>query len=179
MPQIECEIRSFIDKQKYEELIEKFKKEAEFLGERDETTYYLDVPQDLRIQRNDAYAKIWLKKGKLHDDAREEIEVRFSKEDFGKMEEMLSEIGIDPEIKWFRHRNEFLWNKIRVSVDHTKGYGYILEFERIVPAEEQEAAIADLETEMLKLGVEETPKEVFNKAFEDYKKLWPSLVEKE
>jgi predicted adenylyl cyclase CyaB len=179
MPRIECEIRSFIDKQKYEELIQRLKKEAEFLGERDEVTYYLDVPQDLRIQRNDDYAKIWLKKGKLHDEAREEIEIRFSKDDFGKMEKMLSAIGINPEIKWFRKRNEFSWKGIRVFVDHTKGYGYILEFERIVSPEKQEAAISDLRNKMAELGVEETPKEVFDKAFRDYRKLWPSLVEKE
>jgi predicted adenylyl cyclase CyaB len=176
MEQIECELRSFIDEKKYCELICKFRKEAESIADDDQVTYYFDVPQDLRIQKNNSYAKIWLKKGKLHDEAREEIEIHFSKDDFDNLEKMFSAIDINPEIKWFRKRNEFLWQGIKICVDYTKGYGYILELERMVAAEEKDSSLAILKTKLRELGVEETPKEIFNQRFEYYKKHWRSLM---
>jgi predicted adenylyl cyclase CyaB len=176
MEQIECELRSFIDEEKYFELIRKFRKEGESIADDDQVTYYFDVPQDLRIQKNNSYAKIWLKKGKLHDEAREEIEVHFSKDDFDNLEKIFSTIGINPEIKWFRKRNEFSWQGIKVCVDCTKGYGYILELERMATVKEKDSSLAALKEKLQELGVKETPKEIFDQRFEHYKKHWRSLV---
>ena len=72
---IEVEIRSFVTKEKYEELLEFFKKNTKFVKEDFQETHYFDCEQDLRIQKNNKGSKIWLKKGELHDDAREEIEI--------------------------------------------------------------------------------------------------------
>ena len=88
MNNIEVEIRSFISSEKYEELIEFFKENAEFINDDYQETYYFDAEQDLRIQRNNNYSKIWLKKGKLHDEQREEIEIKFNKEDFEMLERL-------------------------------------------------------------------------------------------
>ncbi|GEM_PF-2211807 len=71
---IEVEIRSFISKDQYQELITFFHKNGQFKGEDNQETYYFDAEQDLRIQRNHTHSKIWMKKGKLHDEHREEIE---------------------------------------------------------------------------------------------------------
>ena len=78
----EVEIRSFVSKEKYFELIDFFKKYASLINEDFQETIYLDCPQDLRIQKNSFYSKIWLKKGKMHDEQREELEIRFKKDDF-------------------------------------------------------------------------------------------------
>ncbi len=80
--QIEVEVRSFISEGKYEELINFFSKNGKHISTDNQTTYYFDTKTDLRIQKNDFFSKIWLKKGKIHDDAREEIEIKFRKEDF-------------------------------------------------------------------------------------------------
>ena len=76
MNNIEVEIRSFISKEKYNELIEFFKKNAEFINEDYQETYYFDTKEDLRIQKNNYFSKIWMKKGKMHDEQREEIEIK-------------------------------------------------------------------------------------------------------
>ena len=79
---IEVEIRSFISKEQYSSLLEFFHKGSEYLGEDEQETFYFDSPVDLRIQRNTKGAKIWLKKGKIHETQREEIEVLCKKENF-------------------------------------------------------------------------------------------------
>lgn len=60
----EVEIRSFITKEKYKELIEFFNKEAEFVNEDYQENYYFDTKEDLRIQKNNFFSKLWMKKGK-------------------------------------------------------------------------------------------------------------------
>jgi len=124
MQNIEVEIRSFISEEKYRELLDFLKKEGEFLGEENQKTYYFDTPQDLRIQKNDDYAKIWMKKGKLHDEHREEIEIKFDKSEFGNLEKLFLALGYNIEIKWFRKRFEFKWDNINVCLDFTKCRNY-------------------------------------------------------
>lgn len=62
---IEVEVRSFISKSKYNELLKFFKKGGKFVNEDYQETYYFDTKEDLRIQRNNFFSKIWLKKGRI------------------------------------------------------------------------------------------------------------------
>ena len=176
MQNIEIEIRTFITKEKYEELIEFFKKEAEFLNEDDQITYYFDCEQDLRIQKNNFFSKIWMKKGKIHDDSREEIEVKFDRKDFDKLEKLFLSLGYKIDIKWFRKRHTFTWKNIAVTADFTKGYGHILELEKMSSEEEKEETLILLKQKLKELKLEETSKEEFNKKYEDYRKNWRNLI---
>ena len=56
MENIEVEIKSFITKEEYDELVKFFRKNAEFINEDNQTTYYFDCEQDLRIQKNDFFS---------------------------------------------------------------------------------------------------------------------------
>ncbi len=105
----EVEIRAFIDKNKYNELLAFFKKNGKYLGVDHQETYYLDSESDLRIQKNNSFSKIWLKKGNMHDEAREEIEVKFAREDFPKIEKIFRLLGFAVKIKWLRLRKTFEW----------------------------------------------------------------------
>jgi len=98
---IEVEIRSFISKEKYESLLDFFRQNADLIKEDYQETYYFDSEEDLRTQKNSEGSKIWLKKGKIHDDAREEIEVRFSGDDFEKVNDIFGSLGYGVEVKWF------------------------------------------------------------------------------
>jgi predicted adenylyl cyclase CyaB len=120
-------------------------------------TYYFDTEQDLRIQRSKSYSKIWLKKGKIHDEFREEIEVKFAREDFEKIEKIFLEIGFKIKIKWLRKRNEFRWDGIKVCVDCTKGYGYIIELEKLCEEGEKERTLEFLKQKLKELKIELTP----------------------
>ena len=174
---IEVEIRSFISKEQYEQLLAYFKKEGESLGEDYQETYYFDTEEDLRIQKNNSFSKIWMKKGKLHDDHREEIEIRFDKNDFEKLERLFLNMGIGVQIKWFRTRNTFRWQGISVMVDYTKGYGYIIELEKMTTQEDKDKTLELLKEKLKTLNIPLTPKEEFQKKYEYYKTNWRDLVD--
>jgi predicted adenylyl cyclase CyaB len=172
---IEVEARSFISEEQYNQLIEYMKKNAEFQGEDSQTTHYFSGEADLRIQKGDNSAKVWLKKGKIHDKYREELEIHFDRKDFDKMNDLLKEAGHGVEIKWFRDRKKFLWKGIKVTLDHTKGYGYIIELEKLTE-DNSEKIHKELEDRMKELGVEITPKEEFEEKLSFYRKNWKNMI---
>lgn len=172
MDNIECEVRSFVDKGQYENLLARFKKEAVFLGEDDQTTYYFDAPCDLRIQKNNHFSKIWTKKGRMHDESREEIEIKFAKEDFEKLEKIMLSLGLNVSIKWFRTRNAFKLDDISLALDHTKGYGYIIELEKMASPDAKDETVRYLKNKMETLGIKITPREEFDQKYQYYKENW-------
>jgi len=176
---IEVEARSFITKKEYEKLIDFFKENAKFLKEDYQETFYFDCQEDLRIQKNNFFSKIWLKKGKIHDEAREEIEIKFAKEDFDELEKLFLSLGYNVKIKWFRTRNEFEWEGIKVCLDYTRGYGYIIEFERMTDEACKEKEYAFLKERLESLGIRISSKEEFDAKFNYYKENWKSLVEED
>ena len=173
---IEVEIRSFLNKEKFNELLEFFKQEGKYLGEDYQETYYFDCEEDLRIQKNKNYSKIWLKKGKLHDDHREEIEVKFDTNYFDTLEKLFLGLGHNIEIKWFRTRHTFDWENLSVMLDYTKGYGYILELEKMSNEEEKEKTLEFLREKLNQLNIPLTPKEEFHKKYLNYKENWKVLT---
>ncbi|HLD40105.1 MAG TPA: CYTH domain-containing protein [Candidatus Nanoarchaeia archaeon] len=176
MNNIEVEIRSFISSEKYVELLAFFHREGTFLHEDDQETYYFDSGQDLRIQRNNSYAKIWLKKGKLHDEHREEIEIKFDAQHFETLEKLFLTLGYHVNIKWFRKRHTFHWHGISVMLDYTKGYGYIIELEKMSSEQEKEAALSLLKEKLQQLQIAATSKEEFNAKYQHYKENWRKLT---
>lgn len=175
---IEVEIRAFIDKNKYEELIGYFSKNSILIEEDEQETHYFKGDKDIRIQKAKNYSKIWMKEGKIHDDAREEIEIKINRDDFPKLEKIFRELGHNVEIKWFRKRYSFEWDGINVMIDYTKGYGYIIELEKITTEDKKDEVLLLLREKLKELGIKETPKEVFKEKYEDYKKNWRELVDK-
>jgi len=173
---IEVEIRSFITSEQYNKLLDFFRENAELIKEDFQETHYFDTTQDLRIQKNNSASKIWLKKGQIHDDCREKIEIKTQKEDFKNLEKLFQALGHNTEIKWCRERKQFNWNNIKVCLDYTKGYGYILELEILTTQENQEQVLEELKQKLAQLNIQETSKEEFNKKFEHYKLNWRELT---
>ncbi|MFT4312055.1 MAG: hypothetical protein ACMXYF_02400 [Candidatus Woesearchaeota archaeon] len=173
---IEAEIRSFLSKEKYEQLLDFFTKNATLVKEDNQETFYFDGEQDLRIQKNDFFSKIWMKKGKIHDDHREEIEIKCDTNQFESLERLFISLGYSVEIKWFRKRFEFAWDDCTVCLDFTRGYGYVIELEKMCTEETKEQEFAKLKEKLLSLDVAITPKEEFAKKYQYYKENWKSLV---
>ena len=176
MNNIEAEIRSFITKEQYEKLLEYFNKNAQLKMEDYQKTFYFDAPEDLRIQRNNFFSKIWLKKGKIHDETREETEIKFDRNEFGKLQQLFTVLGYKIKIKWFRQRHEFDWDGITADIDYTKGYGYIIELEKLCSEEQKEKVLNELKSKLKELSVELTRREEFEKKFKHYEKNWQKLT---
>ena len=119
---------------------------------------------------------MWLKKGKLHDAYREEIEIHVERKDFEVLEQLFLALGFEVTTKWFRERKEFLWEGITVCLDDTKGYGYIIELEKMCTSEEQEREYNILLEKLQMLGIVLTPKEDFDRRFKEYKENWQKLI---
>ncbi len=173
---IEVELRSFVTPEEYERLFELFKREGEFLGTDEQETHYFEAPIDVRIQRNSRGAKIWMKGGAMHDEAREEIEIPVSRDDFSKLEHVFAALHFPVKVKWFRTRQTFRWQGITVTLDTTKGYGQILELEKLVEPDTRDAALAELKEKFFMLGVAITPKEAFAQTYADYCAHWQERV---
>lgn len=173
---IECELRAFITKEQYDRLVADLRREGMFGGEDNQVTYYLSGGQDLRIQRNDIYAKVWMKKGAMHDEAREEIEVRCPRDEFENLEALFLALGHAVEIKWFRKRVNFKLQDISVALDDTKGYGYVIEAEKICFPHERNETLESLKAALKGFGIEPTPKEEFDRKYAYYKEHWKELA---
>jgi predicted adenylyl cyclase CyaB len=173
---IEVETRAFISESRYKALLDLFGEEGESIGKDHQVTYYFDCEHDLRIQKNDRFSKIWMKKGRMHDEQREEIEVRTERDRFDALERIFTALGYGIDIKWFRDRHRFMWQGLKVCVDYTKGYGYIVEFERMADEGSKDEALRYIRRKMEELGIEETPKEVFREKYEFYRKNWKVLT---
>jgi predicted adenylyl cyclase CyaB len=174
----EIEIRAFVTDEQYKKLADFLTKNAEFVSDDKQETHYLSGDNDLRIQKNNRYAKIWMKKGKIHDDEREEIEIKTGKEDFEELKKLFLELGYITEIKWFRTRKEYKWEDITVCLDDTRGYGKIIELEKITEGDDKEVTLDYLKNKLAELNVPLTPKEEFNRKYAHYKQNWKTLTEK-
>lgn len=173
---IEVEVRSFVSEDKFNKLRAFFEKNAEFLGEDEQETVYFNCKGDVRLQRSNSYSKIWMKEGRMHDEAREETEVKLDREDFEKAIKVFAAMGFEVTVKWLRKRRSYVWGNIAVTLDDNKGYGLILELEKLSSDEEKEAARNHLNERMRELGVEITPRDVFEEKFDHYTKNWRDLL---
>lgn len=179
MKKIEIEARSFITKEEYKKLKKKLDKEAKFLDSiNEETVYFKGTKGDLRLRRDENQTYIIFKKGKIHNDSREEMEIKFAKQDFKKIEKLFKKLGFREEIKWFRKRRVYQWGDSKVFLDDTKGYGFIIELEKIGKVGEERKIHKRLENKLKSRGIQITPQKVFNKKFEYYKKNWRRILNK-
>lgn len=171
----EVELRSLLSKEEYEKLKSFFDKNAQLIKEDEQETHYFNCEEDLRIQKNKYYSKVWLKRGELHDESREEIELKMDKADFKKLQSLFNALNYEVSIKWFRQRREYKWRGVSVMLDYTKGYGYILELEILTEGDE-ESALSKLRGLFKELNVKLTPKKVFSEKYKYYKKNWKELL---
>lgn len=167
---IEVEKRSFINEYLYNELLKVFKDNIKTTKQ---ITYYFDCDQDFRIMFMKEKIKLWLKEGIIHDDVRKEHEVLIDKKYDKTLLDMLYLLGYKVKIKWFRIRNEFMYNDINFTLDYTKGYGYIIEGEILVDNEEEiEKAKDKIEKAFANLDIVISGKEEFKTKYEDYCLNW-------
>ncbi len=117
-----------------------------------------------------------MKEWNIHDEARKEIEIKVPKDDFEKLENLFLWLGYDIEIKWYRLRNDFKWEWIRISLDHTKWYWYIIELEIMSSIEEKDKNLDYLKKKFVELWINITSKDEFTQKYKYYKENWHELT---
>lgn len=174
---IEVEVRSLLSQEEYYRLVGEMEEKGEKLKEDKQITFYFSGEKDLRIQKNTEFAKLWFKGGEIHDDHREEIEVKFDREDFSQLQKLLLMMGYEVDIKWYRKRHKFEWNGFEVCIDHTPGYAHIIEIEKMCEEGEEEEVHEKLVEALRELGVEKTPKDRFDEKYQNYKENWGDILQ--
>lgn len=176
MSTIEIELRTFLEDHEYDRIAALLEKEGQWLRDHEEETIYLTGEQDLRLRKTEDKAFAILKKGQLHDDAREELEVEVKRDDFEQLALLFSSLGYEREIHWFRERRVFQWGKFTVFLDDTRGYGKILEIEYL--SDNDDKAIRDEMKQVMNrdFGVTISDKKEFEERFAHYKEHWKELL---
>jgi len=118
-----------------------------------------------------------MKRGKIHDEHREEIEVKFKTEEFDKMLKIFTSLGYETDIKWIRKRNSFKWEDIDVMIDHTQSYGYIIELEKMANEEDKEKVYNLLKSKLKSLDIKVTSRDEFENRFKEYKEKWKEIID--
>lgn len=91
-----------------------------------------------------------------------------------ELDALVQEAGYAYQAKWSREREEYVYKGINVCIDCNAGYGYLAEFEKIVPdAGEADAVRAELDALMAELGVEELSQDRLARMFDFYNQNWP------
>jgi predicted adenylyl cyclase CyaB len=176
MKNVEIEVRSFISPVQYKSLEKKLNRVAKFLKEIKEETVYLER-ESLRIRRDNSYSYLIFKSGKIHDNFRSEIKIRFERTDFDKLKDLFEKLGFNIDVMWFRERNVYDLKGIKVFLDKTKGYGMVVELEKFGTEQNKEKIYDDLKAKLLSLGIKEiTPKKEFDKKFKYYKNNWRKIL---
>jgi len=136
--------------------------------------YYYNSPEglDLRIRRTDTNAYLILKKGWMHDEDREELEVRVDEEAFDTLDSILTNLGYDYNTKWHRERTEYHYHDFAITLDFNAGYGWVAEIEKVVSEGEEDSAKQEISALAQEIGLQPTPPEVFDKMYHYYKKNW-------
>ena len=81
--------------------------------------------------------------------------------------------GFSYQAKWSREREEYAYKGITVCLDRNAGYGYLAEFEKVVPDENETAgARRELETLMSELGINELAQDRLERMFAHYNAHW-------
>lgn len=91
-----------------------------------------------------------------------------------ELDELILGAGFEYEAKWSREREEYAYKGVNVCIDKNAGYGYLAEFEKIVPDGGEIGAVrGELDALMAELGVEELSQDRLERMFAFYNENWP------
>ncbi|HEY0010951.1 MAG TPA: CYTH domain-containing protein [Candidatus Paceibacterota bacterium] len=133
----------------------------------------------VRTREVDGLAR-FVVKASLGDDSSEngvvrvEVDAPVEGMTLDELDTEILEAGYAYQAKWSRAREVYEVPGVTVCIDRNAGYGYLVEFEKVIddPAE-VEASRAELEEVMRLLGVEELPQDRLERMFKHYNEHWP------
>jgi adenylate cyclase class IV len=90
------------------------------------------------------------------------------------LDALVTKAGYEYQAKWSREREEYRVDEVTVTIDRNAGYGYLAEFERVVPEGTAHDQVAEeLRAFMATLGADELPQDRLERMFAYYNSHWP------
>lgn len=91
----------------------------------------------------------------------------------GELDELVLKAGFSYQAKWSREREEYSYCDTNVCFDKNAGYGYVVEFEKVIENEADVDRVRDeIDSLMDRLGVEELSQERLARMFDHYNQNW-------
>ncbi len=173
---IEVEIQTFLSPTEAKRVRTFFNKRARFMGSHRDSTTYFEKNGRVRIRIEPRRAYFVFKGGVMHDHHREEVEIPFDKKFVPLAERFLIALGFPVTVGWFRKREKWLWKGVTVTLDDSKGYGKLLELEKMASLIEKGRVYQMLRQRLTTLRLQPTPRKELNKRFRHYLKHWKMLT---
>jgi predicted adenylyl cyclase CyaB len=93
--------------------------------------------------------------------------------DLDGLDNLLLECGFTYQAKWSRERNEYTADDMHICFDKNAGYGYLVEFEKVINDRAQaDAAKQELLSFMQSVGAAELPQDRLERMFAHYNTNW-------
>lgn len=174
----ELELRSFVGEDEYARVAALLPMLGVPEGPVRQVTYYLDHPIDTRVQLMARGGRVWQKLGRIHDEVRKEYEALVDRHAASALLSILGNLGHGIRIVWYRERRWVRSGELTVTLDHTVGYGRIVEVEALFSRDaDRPHAMRAVEEMLARLAVSPTPRSVFDSAFERYSREWRALTQ--
>jgi predicted adenylyl cyclase CyaB len=157
------------------------KNTEEFIPEnrRDEFRHMLSHGQKMSLRTRNADGRVILVvKASVGDDTSSNGVKRIEfeetvKKSLDELDKILLQSGCTYQAKWSREREEYESGGIHVCIDKNAGYGYLAEFEKVIPEEHLlDQARRQLEETMKTLGVAELQQDRLERMFAHYNAHW-------
>jgi adenylate cyclase class IV len=105
---------------------------------------------------------------------RAELDVPMKNMTLSELDDQIRAVGYEYQAKWSRDRESYEIPGATVCLDRNAGYGYLVEFEKVVDDPDQiEAAKVELVMLMDRLGAEELKQDRLERMFAHYNTHWP------
>lgn len=89
------------------------------------------------------------------------------------LDQVLLDAGLTYQAKWSREREEYELGDVSVCLDKNAGYGYLVEFEKVIHNDSEVAAVKqELFDLMAVLDAEELPQDRLERMFAHYNSHW-------
>ncbi|NQU78271.1 hypothetical protein HQ545_00730 [Candidatus Woesearchaeota archaeon] len=171
MKDIRVQIGSVLTKDKHNSLIEFFQQQCGASSWEEQVTYHYEAPVEAIIQKKSTFSRLVTKKGS------ERVELRFNRDDFGQLENMFKMFGYPIKVKWFRKRHTFQWRGFDIFIDDKRGYGMTFSMSKKSDAAGQAYATLEMQKSFKDLDLEVTPKDEFDKKYQNYMQNWKAMLE--
>ncbi len=137
MKNIEVELISLFDKEKYTEIKKFLDKFAEDLGEDNKESYYFILPNKVfkvvnNISKKTAKIVMKLKRIGNGDDSGEEVEIFINPKDIKKAIKIFSELKFDQVQKSLQERRNYLYKNTVLELKYSESWGYHMELEVMI-----------------------------------------------
>lgn len=169
METIVVEKRTFINKDKYEQLMTLFKEKNIPMNKVNQVIYKYKSDLDFRLIYDSEKAILRLR-GVPGEDGEKIVHIAL--QEVPVFTQMLRYLGMYEEMKWYRVRTTIPFQKYLITMDETYQYGYVASIAKEVPIEQREQAMQELEQLFQQLQIPITTKEQFNDRYKYYQLKW-------